>query len=157
MKNDAAILIIGLGNHYRKDDGVGLVVAENIKAQNYRGVKVIDGISDGMALLEAWSEVKKVYIVDAVISGVSPGTIYRFDALNGKIPAEIFTGYSTHSFNIVETIELAKTLNELPDLLIVYCIEGVDFEAGTGLTPELEKAAVNVSNMIKKEIEEYCN
>jgi hydrogenase maturation protease len=144
------ILIIGLGNRYRKDDGVGLYVAERIKALNHDGIKVINNISDGAALMETWSEAEEVFIIDAVTFGASLATVYRFDALSENIPGEIFSGYSTHSLNL---IELAKSLEELPHSLVIYGIRGSDFSTGIGLTSEVKSAALNVIDSLKGEIE----
>jgi len=152
MKINNSMLVIGLGNKYRKDDGVGLYTAEKIKAMKLDDVKVIDGVSDGAALMNIWSNDNAVFIIDAVISSAKSGTVYRFDALNETIPGEIFTGYSTHSISLVESIELAKSLGEIPDSLIVFGIEGIDFSAGIGLTPEVESAAYKVIDLIEKEI-----
>lgn len=101
-----------------------------------------------------WSDASRVFIIDAAASNGKPGTIYRFDALHEKIPVDIFTRYSTHSISITETIELAKTLAQLPGSLLIFGVEGADFSPGIGLTPEVEKAAREVIRMLLFEIEE---
>ena len=156
MKPKTPILVIGLGNRFRHDDGVGLYIADNIRSHENKQMKVIDNISDSAALIEAWSGEDKVFIVDAVKSDGKPGAIYRFDALSEKIPADIFARYSTHAINLTETIELAKVLEQLPDSLVVFGIEGGDFSSGTGLTPEVERAASNVISILLQELEEYA-
>ena len=153
MTGKTPILIIGLGNRYRRDDGVGLLVAEKIRASNYDGVKVVDGISDGAALMETWSEAEKVFIIDAVKFGASQAAVYRFDALRENLPGEIFSRNSTHSFNLIESIELAKSLRKLPHSLVIYGIKGYDFSSGVGLTPDVKNAALDVINRLKGEIE----
>jgi hydrogenase maturation protease len=153
MASKTPILVIGLGNRFRSDDGVGLYVADNIRACENIQIKVIDNISDNAALLETWSENTRVFIIDAVTSNGKPGAIYRFDALNEIIPADIFVRYSTHSISIIETVELAKTLAQLPDSLFIFGVEGVDFSPGVGLTPDVEKAATEVIRMLTREVE----
>ena len=148
------IIVLGLGNRFRNDDGVGPYIADNIKTLNNKQIRVIENISDGAALIEAWSGEGRVFVIDAVTSNEKPGLIYRFDAFNGKIPADIFTRYSTHSLSITEIIELAKTLARLPDSLIVFGVEGVDFSPGVGLTPEVKRAALEVIRMLLCEVEE---
>jgi len=102
--------------------------------------------------METWTNKDRVFIVDAVASNGKPGTIYRFDALNENIPADIFVRYSTHAINLAEAIELAKILALLPDSLVVYGIEGADFSAGVGLTPEVERAGVEVIKLVLDEV-----
>jgi len=154
MASKSPISVIGLGNRYRSDDGIGLYIADNIKAQNNKRIRVIENISDGAALIEAWSEEGRVFVVDAAASDGKPGAIYRFDALHEKIPADIFARYSTHSINITETIELAITLERLPESLVIFGVEGPNFASGIGLTPEVEKAAAEVIRMLLCEVKQ---
>jgi len=155
MRPKTPIIVIGLGNRFRGDDGVGLYIADRIRSLGNESVQVVDNISDGAALMETWSNKNRVLIVDAVISNGKPGAIYRFDALNEKIPADIFTRYSTHAINLTETIELAKVLEQLPDSLVIFGIESTDFSPNIGLTPEVKKASSDVINLLLQEIEKY--
>ncbi len=134
------ILIIGVGNLYRRDDAVGLIIARRLKEKNLKNLTVLEASGEGTALMEAWQGAELVILIDAVHSGAEPGTIYRLEAHAQPIPTKFFH-YSTHAFSVAEAIELARTLGQLPPKLIVYGIEGKDFEAGEGLSPEVEKAA----------------
>ncbi len=144
-------LVIGIGNEYRHDDAVGLVVARRLREKNLDGVKVLELSGEGAALIEAWRDAETVILVDAVHSGAAPGTIYRFAAHQQSIPTKFFH-YSTHAFSVAEAIELARTLNQLPSRLIVYGIEGKDFAAGEGISPEVEQAASRVVDSITEEL-----
>ncbi|MCP4633191.1 MAG: hydrogenase maturation protease, partial [candidate division Zixibacteria bacterium] len=79
MSDKIPILIIGLGNEYRKDDGLALSIVSRFKKSHPKKIRVIDSISDGTALMEEWSKGKIVFVIDAVDSGGKPGSIYRFD------------------------------------------------------------------------------
>ena len=48
---------------------------------------------------------------------------------------------STHSLGVAGAVELATRLNCLPDVLLIYGIEGRCFDVGAGLSPEVERAA----------------
>jgi len=155
MADNKSTLVVGLGNNYRKDDGVGLYVAEKIRSMNLDNIEVADNIGESTSLIKVWSNAGKVFVVDAVISTEREGTTHRFDALKEKIPGEIFNSYSTHSFSLLESIELAKTLGELPDSLIIYGIEGKDFSSGIGLSSKVIKAADEVIDMLVNEIQSH--
>ena len=71
-----------------------------------------------------------------------------FDVHTQTIPTKFFH-YSTHAFGIAEAIELARALKQLPQDLIVYGIEGKCFEAGIGLSREVEKAVEEVMMRVK--------
>jgi hydrogenase maturation protease len=53
---------------------------------------------------------------------------------------------------VAEAIELARTIGELPPSLIVYGIEGLDFSAGTSLSPEVAASVPGVVSSILAEI-----
>jgi hydrogenase maturation protease len=125
-------LIIGIGNEYRGDDAVGLIVVRRLKERLAGSPTVLEQSGDGAALMEAWQGAEKVIIIDAVMSGAAPGTIHRFDASAQPLPKDAFR-CSTHAFGVAEAIELSRALSELPQSLVVYGIEGKNFAAGVGL------------------------
>ncbi len=135
-----AILIIGIGNEYRSDDAVGLVVAQALQARKLPHTSVIEATGEGMALLEAWQGAEKVILVDAVTSRAPAGTIYQLDAQCVYISPDLFA-LSTHAFSVAGAVELARVLGSLPQQLMIYGIEGKNFVAGTSLSPEVEHAA----------------
>jgi len=136
-------LIIGLGNQYRRDDAVGLIVARSLKEAAPEHVRVLEESGEATALIESWQGADTVILIDALDSGAKPGTVRRLDAHGQPIPTRFFH-CSTHAFGVAEAIELARVLGRLPPRLIVYGIEGKTFEAGLGLSPEVEKAAQEV-------------
>jgi hydrogenase maturation protease len=144
-------LMIGIGNAYGRDDAVGLIVARSIRETLPAAVDVLEHSGEGASLLETWKGRDAIVVVDAVRSGARPGSIHRLDASREPLPAETFR-QSTHAFSLVEAIELARALNQLPERLIVYGIEGLDFTAGTGLSPEVEAA---VPLAVKRVIKEF--
>jgi len=143
------ILLIGIGNEYRSDDGAGLAAIRALKAKGLPGTHFKECTSDGADLIEMWSKAQIVILIDAVSSGAHAGTIYRFDARTRSIPA-CFSFHSTHAFGLAEAIELACELNLLPPILIVYAIEGKNFATGMGLSPEVEKAVQQVVERISQ-------
>ena len=101
--------------------------------------------------MDSWKDSDTVILIDAVYSGGNFGTIYRFDARKQTIPTEFFH-YSTHTFGVAEAIELARALKQLPKNLIVYGIEGKCFDAGIGLSWEVEKAVEEVMKRVQQDI-----
>ena len=145
-------LLVGVGNEYRSDDGVGLVVAREIHKKLIPSVTVKEESGEGAALMEAWQGFQNVIIVDAVSSGAKSGTIFKIEANKKIVPAKFFH-YSTHAFSLAEAIELARTMNTLPPKLLVYGIEGVNFTAGVDISPPVKEAANHVIEQIIAEFE----
>ena len=144
-------LVIGLGNEYRRDDAVGLVVARRLREAAPASVLVLEETGEGASLLESWQDADTVILIDAVQSGAAPGTVHRLDASAKPIAREFFR-FSTHAFGLAEAVELARALGRLPPRLIVYGIEGKSFEAGVGLSPEVEAAAQVVVEWVLGEL-----
>lgn len=148
---NAPTLVIGVGNAYRRDDGVGLAVARRLKAAALPGVDVIEESGEGAALLESWREAEQVVLVDAVFSGAAPGTIYRFEVPGDTMPSRFFH-YSTHAFSVAEAIELARALDLLPGRMVVFGIEGAEFGSGEELSPAVRGAADEVLRRLEAEL-----
>jgi len=152
MNNISNVVVVGIGNEFRKDDGVGLYVSRLIREKIDRDIKVVDGVPDGYALIETWDDSSRVFVIDCAASENNSGTTYRFDALKEKIPGDLFDGFSTHSISVVDAIELAKTLGRLPKSLMVFGIEGNDYTPGTLLSPEVKMAADQLVEQILDEL-----
>ncbi len=144
-------IVIGVGNADRGDDAAGLAVARLVRrAAPPRHVIVTEVIGDQLALLDAWTGAKEAYVIDAVCSGGTPGTVYRFDAAQ-PLTAR-FRHRGTHTFSLAEVIELARALDRMPGRLIGYGIEGSTFELGAGLSPAAEAAVEVVAGMLLNEL-----
>lgn len=148
------VLIIGVGNRYRQDDGVGPYLIARLKTELADLADLVERSGEGAQLMETWKNYATVYLIDAVSSGQKPGTIHRFDATQEKLPQNFFH-YSTHAFSVAEAVELARALNELPPRLIIYGIEGKTFTSGQGLSKEVEKAALLVEQSLLQEIKSF--
>ena len=137
-------LVIGIGNEFRGDDGVGLFVARQFRESSNGRVEVLEAGGEGTELMRLWSGTELVVVVDAVHSGGEPGRIFRFVLPGDKIPGAIFPRQSTHAFGLVEAIELSATMGSLPRRLIIYGIEGRSFQTGATISHEVVKAASEV-------------
>lgn len=147
-KDDAAgVKVICVGNEYRHDDGVALLVASLLEKRRHGGLEIVRESGDGAALLEAWNGAKRVILVDAAATGAEPGTVYRLQMPCPSLLYNLFP-YSTHAFGVAEAIDMGRALDMLPDSLIIYAIEGEDFEDGNGVSPLVEQAAYGVVDAV---------
>jgi hydrogenase maturation protease len=139
------VILIGVGNAWRGDDGAGLAVARRVRELSPAGVEVREVEGDATALVDAWSGAEGVVVVDAAESGAPPGTVRRFDARTRPLPVRSLRS-STHAFGVSDAIELARALSRLPDRLDVYAIEGASFVAGDRLSPAVERAVAELAS-----------
>ncbi|NDJ86376.1 MAG: hydrogenase maturation protease [Chloroflexi bacterium] len=150
-KRRQQVLCIGVGNEFRGDDALGLMVARQLATRQIPELVLDEQSGEGAALLQAWSGWDNVIIVDAISSGNAPGTIFRLDAHQQTIPTDFFV-YSSHAFSVAEAIEMGRVLGQLPTRLIVYGVEGARFDHGTGVSSVVEAAIPELIARIEAEI-----
>lgn len=134
-------LVIGIGNPWRRDEGAGPAVAARLDGR----ARTLTLLGSGSDLIEAWHSVDRVVVIDVMQSGASPGTLRRFDAQAGPLPAGAFRcpGYR---FGLAEAIEMARILGCLPSRLEVWGIEAGDLGQGPGLTDAVEEAVTRLAS-----------
>lgn len=146
------IMLIGVGNEFRHDDAIGLLILRELRTQLSGAISMIEASGEGTTLIELWQTSNTVYLFDAVSSGSEIATIHRIDAHTQSIPSQFFH-YSSHAFGVAEAVELARSLNQLPNKLILYGVEGSNFATGIGLSDAVKQAAENVIQQVLSELE----
>jgi hydrogenase maturation protease len=146
------VVVIGVGNTIRGDDAAGLVAVELLEGCLPEGVRVVACEQEPSRLLDAWQGAWAAILLDAVSSGGEPGTLHRFDASAEPVPAHTFRS-STHAFGVGDAIELARALGRLPDRVVVYGVEGVEFQPGAGLTPAVDAALPDVVEAVVEDVQ----
>lgn len=144
------LIIIGIGNPFRGDDGVGWAVVDSLKTKIGEGLNVQRSRGDISELLEAFTRYSTVYLVDACCMKAPVGLWDRIDVLKTSLPLDN-KQTSTHGFNLSQVIDIAKALNQLPSKLIIYVVNGGSYEIGERLSSAVEKAIEDVVQMILTE------
>lgn len=162
-------VVIGVGNPFRQDDGAGHAVADLVTAALARRptdptgegsdvpvrVLLLDG--EPSRLIDAWAGASVAIVIDAVSSGVPPGSVQRIEvevdarAADPRLQARTSAG-STHSAGVAEAVALGRALARLPDRLVVYAIEGADFAEGPGLSREVDDALADAASRVLAEL-----
>jgi hydrogenase maturation protease len=129
-------VVIGVGNEFRRDDGIGPAVAREVARHGVRA-EISDG--DPVRLMEAWADADLAVIVDAVRCVPSrPGRLHRADVRHTG------SAISSHGFGIPEAVELARVLDRLPARLVVFAVEVDDVDFGTELSAPVVGALSSV-------------
>ena len=144
------ILVLGVGNLLLKDEGVGVHVVERLREMELpEDVEVKDGGTGGFHLLDDVEGREKVIVVDAVKAGMTPGTLYRFDAKDIEVTRKI--SISLHDINLADMLSLADMLGKKPDTVVIG-VEPKDMGAGLELSPEIEARIPEIIGLVIKEI-----
>ncbi|HEX9260692.1 MAG TPA: hydrogenase maturation protease [Acidimicrobiales bacterium] len=134
------LLVIGVGNRWRRDDGAGPAVAALVSGAGGRGV-ALDG--EPARLVEAWSDEPEVVVVDASCTGGSPGTVRYFGAAD--LGEADHPRHGGHALGVSTAVGLGRAIGRLPGRLLVIAIEGADFGDGEGLTPAVARVVRQVA------------
>ncbi|MBB5916734.1 hydrogenase maturation protease [Nocardia transvalensis] len=143
-------VVIGVGNSYRRDDGIGPDVASRIERLCLPGVlaTVCDGEPTG--LLDAWAGADLAIVIDAVLCEPStPGRIWRttVDALRG-----VTTATSSHALGIPDAVPLGRALGRLPHELVVIAVEAARLDLGAGLSAPVAAAVPRAVDAVRAEL-----
>lgn len=144
-------LISAIGNRGRGDDGAGPLTADLLQARVTPDVALTVCDGDLVALLEDWVGYEAVFCIDAAAPGQNPGRVYRFDDVS-RLP-HVPIRPSSHAFGLAETIALGAMLGRLPEILVIYAIEGAVFSPGAAMTSSVTAACTEVAEMVLQELE----
>ncbi|CAM4085132.1 hydrogenase 2 maturation endopeptidase [Mycobacterium basiliense] len=143
-------VVIGLGNRFRRDDGVGVVAAGEISELALPGVAVVTGVVEPLSLLEAWSGVELAVVIDAAVRTPStPGRVIRC-SLTEVVSAS--AARSSHRVDVAGSYALGQVLGRVPAALEVFVVEVADTGHGVGLTPQVAAAVPELVRMAREAI-----
>ncbi|MBJ7338151.1 MAG: hydrogenase maturation protease [Mycolicibacterium sp.] len=138
-----------MGNHYRRDDGVGLAVAAVLAAEAGPGVRIVTDVGDPCRVLDAWDGAPLAVVVDAAIVAPSvPGRIHRctVDRLRSTPTT------SSHGMDLATVLALGEVLDRVPGTLVLFAIEVADIRDGVGLSPEVAAVVPQVATAVLEEV-----
>jgi len=155
MTESRTVVVIGVGNEYRRDDGVGhtvvAVLRERLREGPPPGVALATCDGDPARLIGLWEDAALAVVVDAAHAHPgTPGRVHRI-ALDGNRLAPP-SATSSHGLGLGEAVELARALGRLPGHLVVYAVEGADGSFGTGLSPAVAAAVPLLAEAVEDEI-----
>jgi hydrogenase maturation protease len=147
---DDRVLVIGVGNELRGDDGAGIAVARRLRETTDLDVRELQ--AEPTSLLEEWQGRDAVVVVDTMRSGAEPGAIRRIDAGGASLPQGLGRSTSTHAVGLGEILELARALGRLPKQVVVYAIEGRRFEAGAPMSHAVRSRVDELAARVLREV-----
>ncbi|MBI4920659.1 MAG: hydrogenase maturation protease [Devosia nanyangense] len=145
------LMIIGLGNPDRGDDGVGGLVVEALAGRLPEGVETMVRTGDMLGLVEDWAGAQAVICIDAAATVGAPGRVHRIDGHAEALLPEPGLA-SSHAFGLAEAIALSRALGTAPPVLFVYAIEGSGFDTGAPVSAEVAAVVDEVATRVLAEV-----
>ncbi len=145
------VVVIGVGNEFRRDDGVGPVVLSRLSGQAARSVRLVLSDGEPARMIEAWAGASLAIVVDAVRADPPvPGRLHRI--ILDRADAPEVRPVSSHGLGLSEAIGLAQVLDRMPDRLIIHAVEAADLSQGVGLTPAVAAAADAITSAVLRDL-----
>jgi hydrogenase maturation protease len=129
------ILIIGIGNRSRNDDGAGWFVIEQLQQLDLPGVELHAVHQLEVDLAETISHCDVVIFVDAIPSDVSPAATCT--VVDGRWQAHAVAHFLTPA----DLLALAEPLYGRQPYGVLFSVPADDFRFGATLSPGAEQAA----------------
>lgn len=132
-----AVLVLGIGNLLWADEGFGVRCVEALH-QRYRlpeGVRLLDGGTQGLYLVNDVCAARRVLVLDAIDFGDPPGTLR---VLRGdEVPRfAIAKKLSMHQTGFQDVLAAAAMMGQSPDEVVLIGVQPEQLEDfGGSLTP----------------------
>ncbi len=145
LQDNKKLVIMGIGNDIRGDDGVGPYIVENIKDLASSKVSIINATT---APENFTGKIRKldpthILIIDAVIMNEGPGKIKLV-----KKEEVAGVSISTHSMSLsylVNYLEIEKPYN-----ILFIGVEPESMELGDGLSPLVKSSCDKIIGILKE-------
>ena len=150
------IALVGSGNAFFKDEGIGLYAAKFLK-ENYDfgpGIEIVDGGTLGFRLMPLLQEFAKVLIVNtASDDDMAPGTITVRgcdEFLEGSLIKK-----TANEVEIAEMLQICSLTESMAETVIVSIVPEDIFSVEVGLTGRLKAAWPSYIDTVLTQLEAF--
>jgi hydrogenase maturation protease len=145
------IVIMGIGNWLRSDDGVGVHAAQSLALDPPPGALVVDAGTDALSALSFLEGATHVLLIDAVRGGGEPGAIRRFTEHDLSVPQGVSTA---HAVSLLASRRLMPPEAAWPEFLILG-VEPASMTYGLELTPAVADALPEIVRLSREIVESW--
>lgn len=131
-----SVLILGIGNLLWADEGFGVRCVEALHERYTlpHGVRLVDGGTQGLYLLDDVGTASHVLVFDAIDFGLEPGTLRVLR--DAEVPEWTDTAMSLHQASFQELLSLARLQGRFPQRITVIGVQPVQMDdLGGSLSP----------------------
>ncbi len=149
------ILILGVGNVLYRDEAIGVKTVLKIQEEYVfpENVKLLDGGTLGMGLMDSLISCDLAVIIDAVKGGHEPGTLYRL--VGDDLRKSMSFSDSLHQTDLVDTLIYCDLIGHRPDCVVIG-VEPEDFTSlDLELSPKVQEAMPRIIQEVLKELDKY--
>jgi hydrogenase maturation protease len=133
------ILVLGIGNLLWADEGFGVRCVEALhqRFEFPEHVKLVDGGTQGMYLLDFVCSSPNVLVLDAIDFKLAPGTLKVFR--DAEVPVWSDTMMSLHQATFQELLSLARLRDRFPERITLIGVQPAELDdLGGSLSPKVK-------------------
>jgi hydrogenase maturation protease len=133
------IVVVGIGNLIRSDDGFGVHAIERLRFDPRvpDEVTLIDGGTYGLELLNDIRDATHLLLLDAVDVGEKPGTFVR---MAGEELRGLPCAASVHQVGLADLLATLPLVSQVTKEIVLLGVVPLSTDWGTELTPPVEAA-----------------
>ena len=147
-----SVLVLGLGNPLRGDDGVGPRIIEELTRRGLpEGVTALDVGNAGLDLLNILEGWERAVIVDAAEMGREPGCFVRFTPDEARL-TQAGDHFSLHNAGLGDALALAGALGWTLPELVIFGVQPAEFGWKAGLSSAVEAAIPALTDAVMEEL-----
>ena len=111
------VLVLGVGNLLVGDEGVGVHALQALERESWPDhVRLVDGGTGGLHLLELLRGSGRVILLDATRDGAPPGTVTQFRA---RLATDFPPALGAHDIGLRDLVAAASLLGALPAIDVI--------------------------------------
>jgi hydrogenase maturation protease len=131
---DEGIVVLGLGNILRSDEGLGVWAIKRLAGDSRMAghVSLVDGGTLGLELLSYAAGADRLLVIDCIDRDQEPGTVIR---LNGADLREVPRGASVHELGLVDLLGAMRLMGREPPETVLMGVQPATLELGIELSP----------------------
>ena len=156
------VCVIGCGRSHRRDDQIGLRVAEALESDPPPHTTLRTSQAPGVDLIADLEGVDLLVVVDTAqaTQEFPVGEATRIDYLGSSAsagpprltPPRAAQSDPSHMLGVNYALKLGRDLKILPQTVWIYTVAGQDFDYGEGVSPGVEAAVRSVAERIRADV-----
>jgi len=145
------LVVMGVGNSLRRDDGVGLEVVRRVRGKVGEGVELLEceGVAENYLEEVERLAPSHLLLVDAALLGAKPGEARL--VTSEELPVETV---STHLLPLRIFCEYVR--ETVGAKVALLCVQPKDTDFGEGMTEELVAAAEGLAETLCRVLQDLC-
>jgi len=146
MENN--LVVIGLGNTLRRDDGIGIHLLRALRRKKIKGVDYLDFSTSSLDLVNRIDRYDAAILIDAIDAGLEAGKVKIFDLKDVACGLKE-KAYSSHEMGLRYLSVLLNTL-DIKTKIYVAGIQAEDTSYGDSVSEALNDNIPEMINEISK-------